>query len=247
MSTVRRRNVTPPPSDPPSPSSNTSPSSKLADEDQVRISFLDILRILGGLILLSSILSYFILDNSLTWNYRPRWTRPSIIKSYLRGPIQLTPQELSLYNGTDPKIPIYLAINGSIYDVSASPSFYGPGGSYHFFAGKEGTRAFVTGCFEEDITPDLRDVEEMFIPIYAREDVEAASGAERKKRREQDERIARKKVLEAVKHWEDFFEKNDRYFKVGRVKREEGWLEKLPRRELCETAREARPTREYGT
>lgn len=58
--------------------------------------------------------------------------------------------------------------------------------------------------------------------------------------------MARKKVADAVAHWEGFFAKNDKYFKVGRVKREEGWLEKLPKRELCEAARKARPTRKPG-
>ncbi len=104
---------------------------------------------------------------------------------YQRGPIHLTPEELSLYNGTDKSLPIYLAINGTIYDVSASPSFYGPGGSYHFFAGREGTRAFVTGCFEEDLTPDMRGVEEMFIPVYEDDGDGNENKAELKKRREQ--------------------------------------------------------------
>ncbi len=53
-----------------------------------------------------------------------------------------------------------------------------------------------------------------------------------------------KKVREAVAHWERFFAKNEKYHKVGRVRREEGWLEKLPRRELCEAAKRQRPKRE---
>lgn len=98
----------------------------------------------------------------------------------------MTADELALYNGTDPSLPIYLAINGTIFDVSASPAFYGPGGSYHFFAGKDGTRAFVTGCFREDLTPDMRGVEEMFMPVGEDEESEQReSKGERKKRREQ--------------------------------------------------------------
>ncbi len=85
MSTVRRRNASPPTSDP-SSSSNGSAFSKLAEEDRVRISLLDILRVLAGLVLLSSILSYFITNSSLTWNYRPAWTRPAIIRSWLVYP-----------------------------------------------------------------------------------------------------------------------------------------------------------------
>ena len=61
----------------------------------------------------------------------------------------------------------------------------------------------------------------------------------------QEKRIARKKVTEAVTHWERFFAKNDKYFKVGIVKREVGWVDRLPQRELCEAARKARPSRSH--
>ncbi|KAL8787417.1 MAG: hypothetical protein Q9213_002194, partial [Squamulea squamosa] len=88
-----------------------------------------------------------------------------------RGPITLTPSQLSLYNGTIPTLPIYLALNNSIYDVSASPHLYGPGGPYAFFSGRDATRAFITGCFDTDLTGDLRGVEEMFIPVDDPEEV----------------------------------------------------------------------------
>ena len=83
-----------------------------------------------------------------------------------RGPIVLTPAELALYNGTDPTLPIYVAVNGTVYDVSAGrDSYYGPGGSYSFFAGRDGARAFVTGCFSpEHVVPDLAGAEEVFLP-----------------------------------------------------------------------------------
>ena len=86
-------------------------------------------------------------------------------------------------------LPIYLAINGTIYDVSASPSFYGPGGGYHFFAGNDGTRAFVTGCFSEDVTPDLRGVEDMFLPVDDDDGDGDGDGAD--KRRDEDGRLSK--------------------------------------------------------
>lgn len=159
-----------------------------------------------------------------------------------------------------------MAVNGTIYDVSASPQTYGPGGSYHFFAGRDATRAFVTGCFAEDLVADLRGVEGMFMFVDDddeggqegggdRDDREGdeekkgrgLSGAERKVRRERELRVARRKVRESVGHWEGFFgRKGGKYFEVGRVAREEGWLERLPRRELCEGARRGRPRRVGG-
>lgn len=53
-----------------------------------------------------------------------------------------------------------------------------------------------------------------------------------------------KKVRDAVTHWEGFFANNEKYHKVGMVKREADWLAKLPRRELCDAAKAQRPKRD---
>jgi predicted heme/steroid binding protein len=224
-----------------------------------RLTLLSIVRPLLGLLLLSSTLSYLITGTSLIWNYpRPAFTRPVRIRAWLRGPLLLSPSELSLYNGSDPNLPIYLGLNGSIYDVSVSPHFYGPGGSYGFFAGRDATRAYVTGCFEEDLTGDLRGVEEIFVPVDEEEEGGGGGGAgmkeetreekrERKLRREREWRIARASVRDVVRGWERMFDggKGGKYFWVGRIKREEGWEEREgPVRELCQKAREQRPKRD---
>jgi len=160
------------------------------------------------------------------------------------GPVMLTDAELSAFDGTNPKKPIYVGLNGSIYDVSASAHTYGPGGSYSFFAGKDAARAFITGCFQEDITPDLRGVEEMYIPIDPPS--EALTKGQLKIRREKDLRVARKRIKEGIEHWAEVFsgETGKPYFYVGQIKREKGWLEKLPKRELCQAAKDSRPKRE---
>ncbi|RKP06643.1 cytochrome b5-like heme/steroid binding domain-containing protein, partial [Thamnocephalis sphaerospora] len=64
--------------------------------------------------------------------------------------------ELARYDGTDPSLPIYVAINGEVFDVTDGREFYGPGGGYHFFAGRDAARAYVTGCFKTHLTHDLR-------------------------------------------------------------------------------------------
>lgn len=60
--------------------------SSTTDDDE-RISrlpsLLDIFRLLLLGILLSTTLSYFITSESLTWNYRPPWTRPARIRAWL--------------------------------------------------------------------------------------------------------------------------------------------------------------------
>ncbi|KAI9878826.1 MAG: hypothetical protein M1830_010395 [Pleopsidium flavum] len=217
------------------------------EEQATRIGVTDVLRVLGGVILLSSVLSWFVTNESVLWGYRPAFTRVSGNGNgqQQRGSVHLTDAELARYDGSDMSLPIYVAVNGTIYDVSANPHMYGPGGSYHFFAGKDATRAFVTGCFAEDLTPDLRGVEEMYMPVDGEEGEQVGwTSGERKKRQAQDLRLARKKVRESVAHWEGFFgKKSGKYFEVGTVKREEEWLERLPRRDLCEPARKSRPKR----
>ncbi|OJD23272.1 hypothetical protein ACJ73_05378 [Blastomyces percursus] len=209
------------------------------------ISPLDILRFIFLLFLTSSALSYYVTTDSVLWGYKPKMLRWPVLKSYLRGPILLTPAQLALYNGTDPSLPIYIAINRTIFDVSANPRIYGKGGGYNTLAGVDATRAYVTGCFAEDRTPDLRGVELMYIPIEDDDDGDAEramSAAAKKLRREREWREARESVRKQVAHWRDFFANHQKYFEVGRVVGAEG-LVGTPERELCEAARKSRPLR----
>ncbi|KAH8728176.1 hypothetical protein GQ44DRAFT_610221 [Phaeosphaeriaceae sp. PMI808] len=226
------------------------------------LSVLDVLRIIGGALLLSSGLSYLSTSGeSMTWGYNPWWTRAREWKAVLQREVHLTDAELAAYDGSDKDKPIYLALNGTIYDVSSAASTYGPGGSYHFFAGRDAARAFLTGCFQEDAVPDLRGVEQMFMPV----DPELKEGAteeekekaktrkplgkgEMKNRHAQELRMARKQVKEGLENWHKLFrgDKGKPYFKVGEVKREAGWLEKMPKRKLCEQGEKSRPARKYN-
>ncbi|XP_051124686.1 membrane-associated progesterone-binding protein 4 [Andrographis paniculata] len=61
-----------------------------------------------------------------------------------------TAEELALYNGTDSGLPILLGILGSVFDVSKGKSHYGAGGGYNHFAGRDASRAFVSGNFTGD-------------------------------------------------------------------------------------------------
>ena len=155
--------------------------------------------------------------------------------------------------------------------MSISPATYGPGGSYHFFAGRDAARAFLTGCFDTDSVPDLRGVEHMYLPLEpwekppaadaaadekekhgalvtrAREKREKMSKGDLKNRSAQELRKARASVKDGLEHWLMLFrgDKGKAYRKVGTVRREEGWLAKMPKRKLCENAEKGRPVRQY--
>jgi len=216
------------------------------DDDDKYSPWVDILRVISFLIAASFGLSYVVTGgSSWTWGgvQLPEYMRTDWWKEQLRGPVYFTPEELSAYDGQDPDKPIYLAINGTVYDVSNGRQIYGPGGSYSFFAGTDASRAYVTGCFADDITPDMRGVEVMYLPVDDPERDAHWTPTELERMKVEELETAKKKAHEALEHWVKFFANSQKYKRVGYVKREEGWLEKLPRRELCAAAQRGRPKR----
>ncbi|XP_010908263.1 membrane steroid-binding protein 2 [Elaeis guineensis] len=91
---------------------------------------------------------------------------------------EMTLEELRAYNGSDPRKPLLMAIKGQIYDVSRGRMFYGPGGPYALFAGRDASRALALMSFDpNDLTGDLeglgtselevlQDWEEKFMEKY---------------------------------------------------------------------------------
>lgn len=78
----------------------------------------------------------------------PRDTPSTVFRTY-------NPHTLLPFNGEEGR-PVYLAVCGRVFDVSPGRNFYGPGGPYSNFAGRDASRGLACGSFDEDmLTKDL--------------------------------------------------------------------------------------------
>ncbi|KAJ9191558.1 hypothetical protein DTO166G4_926 [Paecilomyces variotii] len=67
-----------------------------------------------------------------------------------------TPSTLLPFNGVD-GAPVYLAVRGRVFDVTPGKNFYGPGGPYENFAGRDASRGLACQSFDEEmLTQDLK-------------------------------------------------------------------------------------------
>ncbi|CAK4030465.1 Damage response 1 [Lecanosticta acicola] len=138
-----------------------------------------------NLILLSlfMILVYMRLRPNKTATTLPAAPPPTVFKVF-------TPPQLLPFNGTN-SMPVYLAVRGKIFDVTPGRNFYGPGGPYQNFAGRDASRGLACGSFDlEMLTEDLNG------PLDKLEDL----GGEE---------------MEALKGWEERF--NEKYLVVGKL------------------------------
>ena len=83
-------------------------------------------------------------------------------------PRVFSPEQLSTFTGRPKGTPIYLAIIGDVFDVTAGRKHYGPVGSYAHFAGRDATSAFATGESEPDkITESIEGLNEESLSAIA--------------------------------------------------------------------------------
>lgn len=88
-------------------------------------------------------------------------------------------------------MPVYLSVRGRVFDVTPGRNFYGPGGPYANFAGRDASRGLACGSFDEDmLTKDLDG------PL----DTLAGLGDEE---------------MEALRGWEERF--SEKYLVVGKL------------------------------
>ncbi|KAJ5560686.1 hypothetical protein N7513_003085 [Penicillium frequentans] len=124
------------------------------------------------------------------WHFRPkqaielpRGPPPTVFRVY-------TPKTLIEFNGENEK-PVYLAVRGRVFDVSPGRNFYGPGGPYENFAGRDASRGLAHQSFDEEmLTKDLS------APLDELKDLDADQ-------------------LENLQSWEDRF--NEKYLVVGKL------------------------------
>lgn len=65
-----------------------------------------------------------------------------------------TLEQLREYDGKGKQGRILIAVNGKVFDVTKGKRFYGPGGPYGLFSGRDASRALATFSLSED---SLRD------------------------------------------------------------------------------------------
>ncbi|KAJ2163632.1 hypothetical protein GGH15_004363 [Coemansia sp. RSA 562] len=143
-----------------------------------------VIRIAATLIGLNICLSYLITETAF-WGHKSKWTN---WRNYIpRSQRVFTQQELAKYDGSNAELPILLAIEGDVYDVTLGRGFYGLGTTYNLFAGRDASRAFGTNCLsrKDHLTHDTRGLTE-------------------------DE-------LAGIKSWHSLFENHQRYVKMGTV------------------------------
>lgn len=88
-------------------------------------------------------------------------------------------------------MPVYLAVRGKVFDVTPGRNFYGPGGPYENFAGRDASRGLAGGSFDEDmLTKNLHG------PLDDLKDLDQSQ-------------------LEALQDWEDRFD--EKYLVVGKL------------------------------
>ncbi|CAN8068300.1 unnamed protein product [Agarophyton chilense] len=125
-----------------------------------------------------------------------RIARPATAESQLsrpnggtiQPPEELSREELKQYNGRDVRLPVLLAVDGEVFDVSHAKRHYGPGETYHCLVGRDASWALVSGDLSEEA---LRECD-----LHLQDRMDEAQRAD-------------------LKHWRGFFSKN--YKRVARL------------------------------
>jgi len=121
--------------------------------------------------------------------------------------VEYTREELYEYgNGDNDEGLLLLSLYGRVYDVSEGYKYYGHGGKYHLFAGRDVTKALSTGCMAVSCLG----------PRYTYTDYDSDTEQEHEHEDKDafDFELTPKTIAEGKK-WISFFETHDKYHFVG--------------------------------
>ncbi|KYK54492.1 membrane-associated progesterone receptor component 1 [Drechmeria coniospora] len=123
-----------------------------------------------ALILLYSLHATFFRGASSSNRSLHRPPPPVVFRTY-------TPRTLLPFNGENDG-PVYFAVRGRVFDVSRGRNFYGPGGPYSNFAGRDASRGLACGSFDEEML--TKDLDGPLDPLdgLGRDELEALQGWE---------------------------------------------------------------------
>ncbi len=98
------------------------------------------------------------------------WTKDPLLPHQKKGleepepPRNFTLTQLKAFTGKEEDDPIYVALQGEVFDVSSARDFYGPEGVYGGFAGHDVTRAFALNSLEDKDLDDPKYVRATCVP-----------------------------------------------------------------------------------
>ncbi|CAO3660868.1 unnamed protein product [Umbelopsis vinacea] len=107
---------------------------------------------------LLAVLAYVVrsyVSSSKAITVSPKHPEVMLFKTY-------NPKELREFDGNSDNGRILMAVNGSVYDVTRGRNFYGPGGPYGNFAGRDASRGLAKNSFDmEMLTDDDKPIDKL--------------------------------------------------------------------------------------
>mmetsp|Transcript_445 Transcript_445/g.535 ORF Transcript_445/g.535 Transcript_445/m.535 type:complete len:285 (-) Transcript_445:1046-1900(-) len=110
-------------------------------------------------ILLCAMLGNFAFDK-LTHHPKPPVNTEEDEEEEEEPPRNFTLEQLKKFDGKEDR-PVYLSLKGTVFDVSRGKQFYGPGGPYEVFAGRECGVALAKMSFDEKHLDDIKGCEDL--------------------------------------------------------------------------------------